>query len=134
MTMTDEMVLSAAQVVDIINHELTYKPAWRIRAELCPWPGDGAGEVDVWIEVEGMIDSTAWGRSSRQVPQHVSGNFHVRVGTREQVENQLMELIIDAEVHEAREFLRFNRDAPFHPHRTDGVARFRACDLARLQP
>lgn len=116
----DNPMLDVHEVVDLVNHELEYKPDWKIRASVCHW---GLNQVDVEVEVQ-TIDSTDWGRRGMRRDQPLVASFHVEPGPRSAVEDQLMRGLVDIETHEAREFLRFNKHAPFHPHRTDGYDRW----------
>jgi hypothetical protein len=59
----------------------------------------------------------------------VEANFVLRLcdcATTEDLCYQILEIIAQVDRHEAREFLRVGTDfeAPFHPHRLDGMARY----------
>lgn len=117
--------LTTDEVQEFINDHVTYKPGWQLVASDC---GFGTvGEVGVDIIIEDMIDTTAWGRHGRieHFPSGGGLHRHVHVGTRADVEDQLIRLLLGVEEHESREFFRVDREAPYHPHRDDGERRWR---------
>jgi len=118
--------MRAEQVVDLVNTTMTYKPGWDFRATVNPYD---AGRVTITYEFWADNSSPRYLDDRPRVI--ADGAFDVMAEGHDwtNVQRQILEGIIgDAETHESREFLRFNGEAPFHPHRSDGVALYAATE------
>lgn len=117
------MAMSAAQAADVING-VVYKPGWLIQAT--PWTERHQDAVKVHFEYPAYNSS-----QPPYFPEAITAraDFGLLAGDCPDstvLLAKLLGLILMVEEHEAREFLRIgpDHDAPFHPHRRDGIARW----------
>lgn len=101
-----------------VAESMTYKPGWDIHVGE-EWPG--TGEMRVYVEWRADnssprdVDDRTWVMADQSAVIRVD-----MVSSVEDLQRLLLQVFLDAETHEAREFLRFDGWAPFHPHRYDG--------------
>lgn len=126
--MTVDPLLTAHDVAAFINNRVRYRPGWAIDAK------PSLSRTDVHVSYRYSACDTdrvtwsdtrlTWECGSRLT---VSGVATIVVGdgvTVDDVVDKVAALLIAAEVHEIREFLRVDGQAPFHPHAGDGVRRW----------
>jgi hypothetical protein len=116
------------QVQDALDHvnALVYKPKWRISAT------DHTKRFEGTIQVR--IDYPAFNsnrdKAAEGYPEEIMtyATFPLIVGDCDEfgLYLRIIKALIDIDTHEIREFLRLQPtyDAPFHPHRIDGMKRW----------
>ena len=106
-----------------VLESITYAPSWTANVVKCPF-NEG---VDFDLElVGGVADTTQWAEGVRSMLPYAQ-RFHFADGTTlREVQDELFTKLLRLQAHETAEFLRFNKRAPFHPHRMDGRARLSA--------
>lgn len=123
--------MDVQQAIDLVNTVL-YKPQWQFVAEDHTNRFEGAINVTISYPAfdsgsNSVPDAWRSGYDARVLPL-ARASFPVIVGDtdRDGVLRRLLTAILDIEEHEAREFLRIpmTGEAPFHPHRIDGMTRW----------
>lgn len=125
--------MDANTAMDLINGRMHYKPGSRITAmpSYLSQMADLLGMPE-WrnvIEVTVAMDTvnTDQDMALRGYPEKItvapSCEIDVTHMTPDALAARVMAFIIEAEIHEAREFFRVGDDmhAPFHPHRVEGA-------------
>lgn len=108
-TNVQDRPLTQGEVIEHVER-LTYKPGWTVTVRRCTTGVD----VDV---VGTTIDTSRWSTHGTEVPQRIGCFIHVDSGvTRHELELQIARSLVELEVHETLEFIRFGGYAPFHPH------------------
>lgn len=124
--------MDTQQAVTMIN-TILYKPGWRFEAS--DHTNRFEGTVNVTITYPAFDSGSAsipeaWreGYSTRIAPDGARASFSIVVGDTDRVgvQRRLLNVIMDIEEHEAREFLRdpSSGEALFHPHRIEGMNRW----------
>lgn len=112
------------EISDLVNTRgMTYKDGWRFRAYPAYSRQADHREV-VRVNWEADVDNSSPAYVDPRPRVLASGTFEVTPGDRTSVEDQILAGVIEAEMHETREFLRFGGFAPYHPHRADGDRRW----------
>lgn len=119
--------MNATEAVRLINENVSYKAGWDVSAYTF---GDPGVSNRVYVSVRATLPDS----DRRHAPNYVypitsaaAGHIDVSPATTEQsLYKMVLELLIEQEIHEAREFFKVGRDfyAPFHPHTNDGKARW----------
>jgi hypothetical protein len=124
------MPYTAGEVCELINNKLITKPGWRFVAE-----PDLINKHEVWVDItyparDSGRENARQGYRNRETE---IGAYHRitfdRTTTRQDIVGQMLAGVVAVETHEWREFLRLadqDCDAPFHPHRPEGRAAWRA--------
>lgn len=117
------MMVSSA--VELVN-SLVYKPGWKITAT----DHTSRFESCIAVRIEYPARQSEKSDAPEGYPNHITtyATFPVLVDDVDDVGlyRRILEMIMEIELHEAREFLRVLPTywAPFHPHRADGMRRF----------
>lgn len=111
--------------VDLING-IHFMPGWRISAER--W---GINSIRVTCEVDTVNSDRE--NALRGYPEQITLNpsiiiMPLQISSADELYAGILGWISELFLHEAREFLRVgpNMEAPFHPHKAEGDARFAA--------
>jgi len=106
---------------------LVYKPGWRMNAT------DNTARFEGSIVLE-LVEATYMSERANATQGYAEridarASFIIQVGAlTDDIElyREVLDRIVQFDVHEAREFLRVRETmwAPFHPHRVDGMHRF----------
>lgn len=121
---------------------LSFKPGWRFSArDLSVGPFNGSWEDamafldgnDVMFSVESDTVNTNQDMARKGYPEPLTLRFGLPLRSesydRDELLRKVFDLLMEIETHEAREFFRLKSEgycAPFHPHREDGNALWKA--------
>lgn len=110
-----------AEAVRIID-SVVYKPGWRITVEN---PNSFTSTLQVRVDYPAQNSNREEAVNGYPTSIDISASFPVYIGysTPEQLITAVFSALIKIETHEAREFFRVRPtyDAPFHPHRVEGM-------------
>lgn len=117
--------MDAKSAIALVN-QLIYRPGWTIEAVSLTDRFEGA--ICLQITYPTRIADRDQADAGYPVEMTASAKFVVLAGPCNDTElyRKVLEAILKVECHEAREFLRVHPTnwAPFHPHRSDGMARW----------
>lgn len=115
--------------IDLIS-QITYKPGWIITSRDNSKRFESSICVDITYPATNSDRSEAPDYSTPILPNGARASFAVMVNKLDNVAlyAAICQFIMTIEEHEMREFFRINPTywAPFHPHKTDGMARWAA--------
>lgn len=119
--------MKAKEAVDLIR-QVHFRPGWTIKASVV-LPGLPYVTVTAHVETVNSDRENALRGYPEQImiaPDCILDAM--AYGTEDELYGALLSWLISLETHECREFFRVGpqMDAPFHPHRLDGVQRWDA--------
>jgi hypothetical protein len=122
---SDMFVDTAIRLID----QIVYKPDWKFEAQ----DDTGRFEDSICVKITyPAFDSSKEsydeekGEYTKQIVTYATFRMIVRDCTDVDLYRKIIEVLMEIELHEAREFLRVAPTlwAPFHPHRYDGMKRW----------
>lgn len=114
-------MITAHEAVRMINEEVTYKPNWKISAEIdlfdLIFSGDDRFTLIVSFDTVDSSDPELKREISPELPATI---FIEEAWDKDALMRAVFNAVWTIEEHEAREFFRVGKSAPLHPHRVDG--------------
>lgn len=117
------MLVSSA--IELVN-SVIYQPGWKLTAT----DHTNRFEGTVLVRVDYPARNSNRDQAAAQYPEEIStyATFPIIVADCDDVSvyRALVEMLVEIQTHEIREFLRVQPTgwAPFHPHRVDGMRRW----------
>lgn len=111
-----------AKDMEKLVERVTYKRGWQIFA-LADW----ANSYSLTLVLEAVVENSSRSRYGQPVRAgHVKVIDTRNIETETDALNEVLNFIIEQEIHEAREFLKVGSTyrAPFHPHTEEGKKNF----------
>lgn len=123
-------VESALKLID----KLCYKPGWKFEATDHTNRFEGTVHVKIGYRAYNSNRDKALLGYPEEITTYATFAFPVVDCDENEIVRKMLDAIIAIEIHEAREFLRLTPtfEAPFHPHRLDGMDRW-GCHKEDLQ-
>jgi hypothetical protein len=124
---------------EAIRHvrDLVFWPEWTIEASPVsePW-GRSEDEIEITLGTRTVDTDREYAREGYWKPRYVETPVTVRVGDLDAdgLDRFILGMVAKLHEHEDREALRRRSedfDAPFHPHRMDGIMRWEVADRGR---
>ncbi len=119
--------MKAMEAVDLIR-QVHFRPGWTIEASVV-LPDLPFVTITAYVETVNSDRENALRGYPEQITIAPDGILDARAyDTDDELYGALLSWLIALETHECREFFRVGpqMDAPFHPHRPDGVRRWDA--------
>lgn len=113
--------MQADDVIAYIEANVSYKPGWKITAHKT--------DVVSLIRVNVLAEVMDSGHTDATQAPVITIGHHTFIDVRgiadvEDLHYMIFQVITEMEQHEAREWFRIRRQAPFHPHTSKGEANY----------
>lgn len=128
--------MNKSQVVELLSN-LAFKPGWTFEArEIHSYEWWHAPTTDVIFMMTCETVDTDRQYACKGYPERKTLDWELAVSsdkydTEDELLRSVFDLLMDIELHESREFFRQkneNWEAPFHPHKMEGNARWELTD------
>jgi hypothetical protein len=114
----------------VILDSLVFRPGWKFSAKTTPNNDWWGGDVELHMECTTVDTDREYARQGYNMPRTLEWDVPLdsrNYDNSDQLLGAVFVMLMQIELHEAREFLRVGSEnfrAPFHPHRPEGDAAY----------